>query len=54
LSDVYDPARLRAFRKLRKEADYEIRRADPVARKKKQKRFARLTREIKKMDKRRG
>ncbi|MEW6267652.1 MAG: ribosome small subunit-dependent GTPase A [Thermodesulfobacteriota bacterium] len=53
-SGSLDPERLRGFRKLRKEAEYEIRRADPVARKKEHKRFARLTKEVKKMDKRRN
>jgi ribosome biogenesis GTPase len=53
LTGRLDPERLHGFRKLRKEEAYENRRADPVARKNEHKRFAQLTKEAKKMDKRR-
>lgn len=49
-----DLERLMGFRKLQKEAEYEIRRVDPLVRKKDNKRFARLCKEAKKMDKRRN
>ena len=50
---ILDPERLQGFRKLQKEAEYEVRRVDPVARKNEDKRFGRMVKEVKKMDKRR-
>ena len=52
-SGELDPERLRGFRKLQKEAEYEIRRTDPAAQRNEDKRFARMVKEVKRMDKQR-
>ena len=47
-----DPERLRSYRKLQKEAEYEIRRTDPAAQRTEDKRFARMCKEVSRMKKR--
>jgi ribosome biogenesis GTPase len=46
-----DPARLQSYRKLEKEAEYEIRRSDPAAQRTEGKRFARMCKEVSRMKK---
>jgi ribosome biogenesis GTPase len=46
-----DPERLQSYRKLEKEAEYEIRRTDPAAQRTEEKRFARMCKEVSRMKK---
>lgn len=51
LTGTLDPERLQSYRKLEKEAEYEIRRTDPAAQRTEEKRFARMCKEVIRMKK---